>query len=236
MPPGELLTDALLGALTIGAYTMARSAYLRFHHPLTQPVFLGAALVIAVMVSCGVSYAAYQPVQNLLTWPLGTATVALSVPVYRQRARLKASMLPLVCGVAAGSLTTIAAVVCLAALGRIPEDVIGALAVKSVTAPIAVDLARLHGDDPSLTAILVVATGMLGAMLGPLLLHRCRITSPVARGIALGAMSHGQGTAAALLEGEAAGAMASLSMIGAAVFTALVAPLYVPWLLALLVR
>jgi putative effector of murein hydrolase len=71
-------------------------------------------------------------------------------------------------------------------------------------------------------------------MFGPALLTRCRITDPLARGIALGTTSHGQGTAAALLESEATGAMSTLAMAGAAVFTAAVAPAYIPALLRLL--
>jgi putative effector of murein hydrolase len=236
MQPHELVLDGLLGVLTVGAYVAARAAFLRFHHPLTQPVFLGAALVIVILASCGLEYEAYRPVADVLTWPLGTVTVALAVPVYRQRAHLKAAALPMACGMGVGCLSTMAAILGLAVLGHLPHEVLGPLAVKSVTAPIAVDLARLRGDDPSLTAVFVVATGMLGAMFGPLILRRRWIADPIARGVALGATSHGQGTAAALLEGEVTGAMASLSMIGAAVFTAVVAPLYVPWLLGLFFR
>ncbi|MCC7371017.1 MAG: LrgB family protein [Chloroflexi bacterium] len=70
-------------------------------------------------------------------------------------------------------------------------------------------------------------TGTIGAMFGPMLLTRFGVTDPLARGIALGTTSHGQGTAAALLEGESAGAMSSLSMAAVAVFTAAIAPLYI---------
>ena len=71
-------------------------------------------------------------------------------------------------------------------------------------------------------------------MFGPFVLTHCQIADPAAHGIALGTTSHGQGTAAALLEGEAAGAMSSLAMAAAAVFTAAVAPTYIPALLRLL--
>ena len=71
-------------------------------------------------------------------------------------------------------------------------------------------------------------------MFGPGLLTRFGVNSTPARGIALGTMSHGQGTAAAILEGEAAGATSSLAMAGAAVFTAAIAPIHIPRLLRLL--
>jgi putative effector of murein hydrolase len=233
LPDFSLLGPALV-ALTLGAYALARRLFLRYRRPLLQPVFLGAAIVIATLSAFGLGFDDYRPWKEVLTWPLGPATVALAVPVYNQRARFRAAAVPLVCGVTVGSLTTITAVLGLAALGQLEALVLRALALKSVTAPIAVELARLYGHDPSLTAVFVVATGTLGAMLGPPLLSRCRIADPVARGVALGTVSHGQGTAAALLESEAAGAASTMAMLGSAVATALIAPIYVPWLLRLL--
>jgi putative effector of murein hydrolase len=233
MPPDPLLLLGMM-LLTIAAYALARDLYLRYQHPLLQPVFLGAAIIILALSICDLTFDQYRPAKEILTWPLGPVTVALAVPVYNQRARLRVAALPLVCGVALGSTTTIAGVIGLATLGQIERAVLQALAIKSVTAPIAIELARLHGGDPSLAAGFVIVTGMLGAMFGPLVLTRCGISDPVARGIALGTTSHGQGTAAALLEHEAAGAMSSLAMVGGAVVTAVIAPFYIPALLRLL--
>jgi putative effector of murein hydrolase len=233
-----MLTDALplaaMTLLTVSAYTLARALYLKHQHPLVQPVFLAASLVILILVLSGRSFDDYRPTRDALSWFLGPVTVALAVPVYKQRTRLRAAALPLACGVALGAASTIAAVLGLAAVARVETTVLPSLAVKSVTAPIAIELARLQGGDPSLAATFAIITGTLGAMFGPALLTRCRITDPLARGIALGTTSHGQGTAAALLESEATGAMSTLAMAGAAVFTAAVAPAYIPALLRLL--
>ena len=232
--PADALPLAAMTFLTVLTYVLARSLYLKYQHPLVQPVFLGASLIILVLVLSGRTFEDYRPAKDALTWFLGPVTVALAVPVYKQRARLRRAALPLACGVALGAASTIAAVLALAAVARIQGAVLPALAVKSVTAPIAVELARLQGGDPSLAAAFAIITGTLGAMFGPAVLTRCRVTDPVARGIALGTTSHGQGTAAALLESEATGAMSSLAMAGAAVFTATIAPAYVPALLRLL--
>lgn len=221
-------------ALTVAAYAVARALYLRYRHPLVQPVFLGAGLVIAALLLSGHNFEDYRAAGDVLSWFLGPVTVALAVPVYKQRARLRGAALALTCGVTLGTAATIAAVLTLAVLARVDDGVLPSLAVKSVTAPIAIELARIQGGDPSLAAAFAIVTGTLGAMFGPALLTRCRVTDPVARGIALGTASHGQGTAAALLEGEAAGATASLAMAGAAVFTAVIAPAYLPALLRLL--
>jgi putative effector of murein hydrolase len=232
--PAEALHLAAMLLLTISVYALARALYRKYHHPLIQPVFLGASLIILALVLAGRSFEDYRPAHDLFAWCLGPVTVALAVPVYKQRGRLRAAALPLACGVALGGASTIAAVLALAVLAHVDGGVLPALAVKSVTAPIAIELAKLQGGDPALAATFAILTGTLGAMFGPALLTRCRDTDPVARGIALGTTSHGQGTAAALLEGEAAGALSSLAMAGAAVFTATVAPAYIPALLRLL--
>jgi len=230
----DALAIAALVLLTVSAYAVARALYLRYQHPLVQPVFLGASVIIGVLLLAGRSFEDYRAAKDVLAWFLGPVTVALAVPVYKQRARLRAAALPLACGVALGAASTISAVLALATLAHVDESVLPALAVKSVTAPIAIELARLQGGEPSLAATFAIVTGTLGAMFGPMVLNRCRVTDPVARGIALGTASHGQGTAAALLESETAGAMSSLAMAGAAVFTAAIAPVYIPLLLRLL--
>lgn len=70
----------------------------------------------------------------------------------------------------------------------------------------------------------------MGSLLGVWMLNLARISSPFARGLTLGAISHAQGTAAALQEGEEQGAMGGLAMILAGILTAAFAPLVV-WLL-----
>jgi predicted murein hydrolase (TIGR00659 family) len=230
----DVLAVAAMVLLTVSAYAVARTLYLRYQHPLVQPVFLGASVIIGVLLLSGRSFEDYRAAKDVLSWFLGPVTVALAVPVYKQRARVRAAARPLAAGVALGAASTIAAVLVLAVLARVDDSVLPALAVKSVTAPIAIELARLQGGEPSLAATFAIVTGTLGAMFGPTVLTRCRVTDPVARGIALGTASHGQGTAAALLEGETAGAMSSLAMAGAAVFTAAIAPVYIPLLLRLL--
>jgi putative effector of murein hydrolase len=223
--------------MTICAYAVARRLFVRSgQHPLLHPVFVSVAVLIPVLLVAGRSFDDYLPASNLLTWPLGPATVALALPVYKQRAALRTALVPLVCGVVAGSLATIATVLVVGALGGLATPILGALALKSVTAAIAVELARLQGADPGLTAIFVVVTGTIGAMIGPGLLTKLRITDPVARGVALGTISHAQGTAAALHEREISGALGTLSFVGAALLTSLIAPLYIPLLLHLLGR
>jgi putative effector of murein hydrolase len=105
------------------------------------------------------------------------------------------------------------------------------LIIKSVTAPIAIELATIIDANPTLTTVFVIATGMIGAMFGPWLMNIAGISDPLARGLALGTTSHGQGTAQAVIEGELQGAAAGIAMGLAAVFTSCLAPVLVPFLI-----
>jgi predicted murein hydrolase (TIGR00659 family) len=225
-----LFTGFLL--LTVGCYLATRWIYLTYKHPLLNPVFLSTLLIIASLKSGNLSFAQYQPAKEAMTFLLGPATVALALPLYNNRAVLRSHALPVLCGVVAGSLATMATALVAGRLLGFAKGLLLSLGPKSVTVPIAVEISRIAGGDPTLTAAFVVATGMIGSILGPMALSALRVKNPVARGLALGTVSHGQGTAVALLEGETAGAMGGVAMAIAAVFTALIAPYYLPLFLA----
>jgi putative effector of murein hydrolase len=120
--------------------------------------------------------------------------------------------------------------VALAKLFKLSHLIVVSLSVKSVTAPVAVELSRVLGGDPTLTASFVIVTAMAGAMMGPVLMDRIGVSSPIARGLALGTISAGQGTAQAAQESELSGAVAGMAMGIAAVFMSLVAPQVIRWL------
>jgi putative effector of murein hydrolase len=108
---------------------------------------------------------------------------------------------------------------------------IASSSVKSITVPVAVEVSTMMGGDPALTAAFVVATGILGTAIGPWLMNITNITHPLSRGLALGTISHGQGTAHAATEGELQGAIAGVAMGLSAIFTAIIAPIIVPFFL-----
>jgi predicted murein hydrolase (TIGR00659 family) len=217
-------------ALTLAAYLATRHLYLRFRHPLLNVVALSAGLIIAVLVAARIPYSQYVPAKDLMTALLGPATVGLAVPLYRHRGLLMRFGPAIMGSVALGAFLAMLTASLMVQWGGLPRDVVMSILPKGVTIPFAVEIARIYEGIPALTAAFVVATGTLGSLLGGWLLTLARISDPVARGLALGTVSHGQGTATALMEGELQGAMAGLAMILAGIFTAGLAPLAV-WLL-----
>lgn len=214
----------LFSLLTLGAYRLSRWLFFRYGHPLFNMVFFGTMLVMLVLFVFQIPYSAYEPAKNVMTTLLGPATVALAIPLYKNRAALRRDGLLICASVAVGSLISMSLVIFFTKLGALSKLVVISALPKSVTAPIAIEIAQLAGGDPALAVAFVVATGTLGGAFGPAVLRLLGITRPEARGIALGTVAHAQGVGMALLESESAGAMASCAMAIAAIFTSLVAP------------
>jgi putative effector of murein hydrolase len=217
--------------LTVATYLLSRALATRYASPFTTPVFFSTTLVMLVLWGLGLRFEDYEPAKNILVWFLGPATVGLAVPLYKNWRTLVCHAVPACVGLVVGSLATVVAAVLLAKGFALSATIVASISIKSVTAPIAIELATILGGHPTLTAVCVIATGMIGAMFGPWLMTLCGIDDPLARGLALGAIAHGQGTAQAVIEGELQGAAAGIAMGLAAVFTSGLAPVLVPLLM-----
>jgi putative effector of murein hydrolase len=133
-------------------------------------------------------------------------------------------LLPVIGGLLTGSLTAAFSAIAVARLfdASLPTQL--SLAPKSVTTPIAMGIAESIGGIPSLTAVLVIATGILGAVAGRYVFNFLRINDPAIRGFAIGIASHGIGTARAFQISEQSGAFAALAMGLNGALTALLLP------------
>jgi putative effector of murein hydrolase len=212
-------------ALTVAVYVVSRTLAKHYPSPFTTPVFFCTAIIVSVLYAVGLDYEDYAPAKDVMVLLLGPATVALAVPIFKNRATLSAHAWPALAGITLGALVTVTATLALSSVFHFSTEVERSMIVKSVTAPIAIELASILNGNPALAASFVIATGMIGTMLGPWLLTRAGIANPIARGLALGAISHGQGTAQALTEGSLQGAIAGIAMGISAIVTACVLPL-----------
>lgn len=194
-------------------------------NPLANPVLIAVIAIVTLLLATGTDYAAYFEGAQFVHFLLGPATVALAIPLYRQFAAVRRSAVAILASILGGSMTAAASAVAIAWAMGASRDSLVALAPKSVTAPVAMAITRELGGLPSLTAALVILTGITGAMLGPILLNRLGIRDWQARGLAIGTASHGIGTARALQVNEVAGAFSGLAMGLNAVATAILLPL-----------
>ena len=214
-------------AITVAMYAFSRLLAKNYPSALTTPAFLGTLMVILVLQASGLRYQDYAPARDILSLLLGPVIVALAIPLYKNRHVLSTHAAPLLIGLAAGTAATLFAAVAVAKLGDASQIILSSMVLKSAVAPIAVETARVLDGSPSVTALLVIVGGMIGAMLGPWLMNAVGVRHPLARGLSLGMVAHTQGAVPATAEGELAGAIASVAMVVAAVVTAWIAPVLV---------
>lgn len=211
--------------LTVAAYVAADALHARLRrHPLAHPVLVAVALLLAVLAVSGTRYDDYFAGAQFVHFMLGPATVALAVPLHRELDRVRARALPLGAALVAGSTTAVVVAVGSAWLLGASRATLVSLAPKSTTTPVAMGIAEKLGGLPSLTAALVILTGILGAVAGPTVLRLAGVRDAAARGFALGLASHGIGTARAFQLGEREGAFSGLAMGLNALATALALP------------
>ncbi|NMG65607.1 LrgB family protein [Azoarcus indigens] len=233
-----LSATPLLGlTLTLLAYQAAFWLYRRAgFHPLANPVLLSVSFIAVLLLVTGMPYKTYFDGAQFVHFLLGPATVALAIPLYAQWPKLKAMAGPLVIALVAGSLTAALSAYAIGAMLGASRESLMSLAPKSVTTPIAMAVAESLGGLPSLTAVLVITTGILGAVGARYLYRLLRIDDHAVRGFAIGIASHGIGTARAFQVSEQAGAFAALAMGLNGLLTAVSLPWLLPWLERLLGR
>lgn len=216
-----LWLSATLVAYTIGD-ALSRTAG---RHPLVNPVLIAVVLLAGLLLASRTPYATYFEGAKFVHFMLGPATVALAVPLYDNRHRIGAAVWPMVAALLAGSLTAVVSALALARGFGLGAETLASLAPKSVTAPVAIGVAEGLGGSPTLAAVLVILTGITGAVLAAPVLGALGIRDPRARGFATGIAAHGIGTARAFQEDETAGAFSGIAMGLNALLTALIAPL-----------
>jgi len=219
-------TPLLWLTATLVAYVVAdRISLLLNRHPLANPVLIAVILLVLVLRGTGTEFSRYFEGAQFVHFMLGPATVALAVPLIAQGRRVRRLVVPIAAALIAGSVTAIVTAVGLAwALGASPQTV-ASLAPKSVTTPIAMGIAEAIGGIPTLTAVLVILTGVIGAMSVTPLMNALGVRDFAARGFAAGVASHGIGTARAFQVSEIAGTFAGLGMALNGLLTAILAPM-----------
>ena len=219
-------TPLLWLTLTLLVYSGAQWLFAKSGElPLVNPVLLSITALVTVLLVTGTPYDAYFEGAQFVHFLLGPATVALAVPLYNQLGKVRSKLLPLSLALVAGSATGILAPVLLAQGLGLSERTVLSLAPKSVTTPIAMGVAEQVGGAPPLTAVLVILTGIIGASVGVEVLRLLRLKDEAVQGFAVGAASHGIGTARALQVSEEAGAFSGLAMGLNGALTALLVPL-----------
>ncbi len=223
------MTDPLVpplayAALTAAVYCAAVAVRRKTNLVLLHPVLTSVVFLIVFLSAAGIPYPDYKRGTEAITMLLGPAVVALAVPLCRRMDLIVRQGPAILVTTVFGSLVGILSSVLPAVLLGTPWEAALSLAPKSVTTPIAMDIAEKIGGVPSFASAVVILTGIFGAALGPVVLRLVGVTNSAAFGLAMGFSAHGIGTARAAEIGDEEAAFSGLGLCLNGLATAVLAP------------
>jgi len=223
----ELLTSEIsILAFTLGLFVGATWVYKKTKFALLHPVLVTIAAIIALLLTFNIDYSTFKKGSHLIDFMLGPSVVALGYTLYTQVEHIKRNAASILTALFVGAAAGIGSVLIVAKVLGSTHLLAVTLAPKSVTTPIAIAISERFGGIPSLTAVVVVAVGILGGIAGPWVLRILKVNSKIAVGLALGASAHGLGTARAMELGAIEGALSGLAIGLMGLLTALLAPFF----------
>ena len=235
MFPEVLVESALFGCgLSVITYALCETFFERLRLKSIHPLLLAVPVIIAILkLVPGVTYENYSMGAEFINVLLGTATIALALPLYKNRMVIAAEAPAILGGVALGVVTAILVTFFVGKCLGASEQVILSLVPKSVTAPIAIEVSKAIGGIPPLTMAGVIPTGMLGATFNHKILAFLGIKNDIAIGIAIGGSSHAIGTSVCASVSPVQLATGSVAIALSGIATSILAPLLLPLLEAL---
>jgi putative effector of murein hydrolase len=213
---------------TISAYKIGVVLYEKSgKHALLQPIIIAYAIMLPILILSGVSYEHYFKSTTLIHFFLGSATVALALPLYNNLKHIYTHFFPLVVTLVVGGFLTIAIAVGILYMLDASTVTMLSMTTRSVTAPITIITAQDIGANPSLALGFVLITALLGALFSDVIIRIMKIKNDAAKGFALGLISHAVGIAKSMEISQKAAAFAALAMGLYGVCAALILPFIV---------
>lgn len=224
----EILTNSTFFGVMISilAYESGLVVKKRWKKGIFNPLLISIVIVMGFLLLFDVDYEVYNNGAKYLSYLLTPATVCLAIPLYEQLELLKKYKNAVVAGIVSGVLTSLVSVLVMASIFELSHTEYVTLLSKSITTAIGMDVTKELGGIVAITAAVIIITGVLGNIIAETVCRVCRLTEPIARGIAIGSASHAVGTARAMEMGEIEGAMSSLSIAVAGLLTVVGASIF----------
>ncbi len=210
--------------LTIAAYYAGLKIQQKTKWVLMNPILIAMLLVIGFLLVFKIDYKTYHENSKIIDFLLQPAIVCLALPLYYQLKRIRQQWFIILTSSVVGSITGVLSVVLISWLMGAPREIIMSLAPKSITTPIAMDVSNVIGGIPSLTACIVMVTGIFGSVFGYMIMHYTWVRNPIAQGFSLGMACHVVGTSRSMEISENYGAFSTVGLIINGICTALLAP------------
>ncbi len=217
--------------LSIGSYLVGVYLNRRFKSALLNPLLVSIVLCMAFLAVFKIDFATFSHgkgntgatmLQNLLT----PTTACLAIPLYEKIGALKKQPLAILLGIGSGVLASVGTIWLMSRLFSLTLEQYITLLPKSITTAIGMDLSDTLGGMANVTVACIILTGIFGNLVASGFLKLCRVTDPIAVGLAIGTSSHAVGTARARELGKTQEAMSSLSIAVAGLMTVVAASIF----------
>ena len=206
----------------IGIYIQKKT-----NKPIFNPLLIAILGIILFLSITKIPYESYKLGGDRINFFLGPVTIVLAVPLYKQFDLFKKYLLEILIGISCGVVVSFISVKLIGHFTNADVDIINSLIPKSITTPMGISLTKTLSGVEAITVVSIILTGILGAIISPIIFKIGKITNPVAKGIALGTSAHALGTTKALEMGEVEGAMSGLSIGISGIITVILIPIII---------
>lgn len=216
-------------ALCLICYLGAKALSCQVHgwvRMLCQPLVIATLALVALLALLGIDPTAFSDASTPITYFLTPATVCLSVPLYENIRQLRRYPAAIACAVCVGVLSSALSVWGLSSLLRLTRAEYLSLLPKSVTSAIGIAIADGLGAYVPITLSAIILSGLIGAMVIPVLTRRLGIDRPEAIGLCLGCACGVLGSVRAQELGKLEEAMANLAIVLSGLVTVLAADVF----------
>ena len=211
---------------TVLLYLGMTYVYRRFTYPLLLPILTTTTITVIVLSFLDISYETYMSGASWIDGMLGPAVVSMAYPLYVHREKIRQHMVLIFLGGIVALLSGMISITIFSKLFRFDQEVLMSFLPKSITSPVAMPISESIGGIPTLTAVLVILAGLIGALAGPILFRYGGIENAVSRGLSMGSASHGIGVAKLTEYGEETLTMGTVGMTLSAILGAFICPLF----------
>lgn len=226
------MREFIAGSATFGVVLSLVCYYIgvllkkKFNSGLMNPLLISIILVIIILLTFKIDYADFNSSAKYLSWLLTPATVSLAIPLYMELDRLKKNIKAIIISIFVGTVTSLAVILLFAFIFHFSHSQYVTFLPKSITTAIGMGISEEMGGIVPITVAAIIVTGILGNIIGEGVLKLCKVTDPIAKGLAMGTSAHAIGTAKAMEMGEVEGAMSSLAIVTAGIITVIGANLF----------
>ena len=198
--------------------------------PIFNPLLIAILGIILFLSITNIPYESYKLGADRINFFLGPVTIVLAVPLYKQFDLFKKHLLEILICISCGVIISFISIKLIGHFTGANLDIINSLIPKSITTPMGISLTKTLNGVEAITVVSIILTGIVGAIISPIVFKFGKINHPVAKGIALGTSAHALGTTKALEIGEVEGAMSGLSIGISGIITVILIPIIIKFL------